>query len=259
MSAKPEQGRNRLLWLLILTATLLAQPGKGAAQCFYLEPVKPNDPFQFGKALIQSFSYAQAGLDNEAEAPGRSEFASAKNVGEISVRVSDRLYAMKLANNDYGCAAKVLAEYVVSEDKFISGTAEAAVTSYISIIVANEAGMKHLTELLDSAGSESPGATAETAAELRLQYDKSWKLLVHSVGPMSTYSFMKFSEDKSVGWDGRLRITSEQRKVLIENLEQTFGSSVKGGIKAGQDSLLGTAALFHQWLSNKKHKSLDEN
>ena len=60
--------------------------------CFYLEEVKPEDPFQFGKALIESFSYAKSGLDKEGEGPGASEYGSPKSMGELA-RISHHLTA----------------------------------------------------------------------------------------------------------------------------------------------------------------------
>ena len=168
--------------------------------------------------------------------------------------MTDFLYTIKLANADYKCAVEVVQPYMKSRDDKIQATAKGAVTSYASLFSLNQEIMNEMKSGLDAEKAQPPGKRAERSADLRFRKNAMWKVLFDILAPLSTYVFPEMTEGP---WNGRLRITSTQRRVLLEELEKSFGAEVKGGPQGGQTSLMGTASLLHHFLSDQRFRGSD--
>ena len=209
---------------LVLSLVLVLFGGHLQAACIYIEEVKLSDPFQFGKAYIESLYYVNSGSEHEGNIPTDSDFRSGESLGDLVGVVADFLYAIKLANADYECALDVVKPYTKSPDKWIQGVAGMAAMKYAALFLLNQKIMNGMKSVFDADEAQAPGKRAETLAELRFQKTEAWKGLLDVVAPASTYVFADMTEDP---WSGKLRITARQRTTLesVPIVVEGFGAA----------------------------------
>ena len=91
----------RILVLAILSGLRCA--GQAAPSCKYLAPdVRPDDPFQFTMAFLESLSYAKSAFRPSTDLPAN---------GDPTLQLSDLIFRIKAADLDYSCVAELLSGY----------------------------------------------------------------------------------------------------------------------------------------------------
>jgi len=234
------------------TIAVLALAGTDlvAAPCLTPE-VKPEDPFQFTMALVESFSYAKSALSIK-----KSAVTLEQHRRENLEALFEMIYGTKSAERDYICAAELLEGYLKSRSEMIATSASGVALTYRALIKADKEILSLIKATLDDgAGNIKAGALAEKIADLRLMINETWKtLLVATVA--ATHALVKEPATDQEKLSS-LRLTAQQRETIAQKLEKEFGLALKGGVKAGQSSLLGSAALLYAFVSDPQWKSSD--
>ena len=144
-------------WALVLNTN------HALAICF---PPKatPEDPFQFMMALTESLSYAKSAL-----AKGSRD----------TTDLTEMIYQVKSAEEDYKCAADFMGAYTKSKDQLIAGSAEVARNTFNGLINLDEQLIALIKSVLDAGRQSqfSQGEFAEKLAEVRIGVDEIWKVL----------------------------------------------------------------------------------
>jgi len=217
--------------------------GQTAPSCKYLAPeVKPDDPFQFAMAFVESLSYAKT-----AFRPPTPDLASA----DAALQLSDLIFRMKAADLDYNCAAELLSGYQKSK----KATTALAATNTVLLFRSLSDKEKESIELLKRYAANPTPDLSEQMADLRLQRANIWEELPLAVIGV-TFALASDQQD-SKGKLSSLTITSQQRRAIMEALEKTFGPVVKGGLKDGQDNVAATAVTLYTWIADKAWKTSD--
>jgi hypothetical protein len=234
----------KLLVLAVLSA--LGCAAQTAPSCTYLAPeVKPDDPFQFTMAFLESLSYAKSAY-RPTDLPPQTDALT---------QLSDMIFRVKAAELDYGCAAELLGGYQKSKTLWISLGATTSILIYQKLAELNEETVILLKSMADEGADRiSPGDLAEKMADLRLRKSQEWEELPKEVLSVEFALVSRVPDTK--GKISSLVITAQQRKTIIQKLEKDFGPTIKGGVKEGQDAVVTTAAMFYTWL-NAGWKSSD--
>jgi hypothetical protein len=199
-------------------------------------------------ALIDSFAYAKSALDK------------AQHLEEIDdLSFTEMIYQLKSSQEDFKCAARIVAAYADNKDKTIAASADLAKAIFDGLIRLDDDLVNLTKSVLDNTGKPnwSEGEFAEKLAEIRVAIDETWKALA-GAAVLATYVLVQMPAGKEEKLSS-LRIKSQDRKSLLQKLEREFGPAVQSGLKGGQHALLVSAALLYQFLSNSAWKSSDSN
>jgi hypothetical protein len=257
----------RLLLLLLLAAA----PAAGAQWPCERPEVKKDDAFHY----VTSYIAASAKIQRACELAfqnGEQPDAGADLVG----RLSQTIYHLKEANEELGCAKRILEPYLTSPKDLIKGSALVATKAVTTLIDAGEKEIAFDKKILTAsdqlvAGTKpaiSSAAMAEQMADIGVQEDAAWELLTKATQG-AYYSLVDqervAAAQKSGNPDGqdwrRLTITTKQRLLLLSTLETTFGPSVKEGVKqdaTNRTSVQGGADFLYQAISNPIWKAKDD-
>jgi hypothetical protein len=214
-----------------------------AAACLPHLSASNDDPFAYLVTVVNSLGWAKDGLAKE-----RRKFVSP----------ADLLFNLKSAQDDYSCAAKILAPFAASKDDTVKRTAELIIAAYDNIRLAGEKAEKEFVALLDQASAgQTPGggSTAELFAVLRQNMEGVWSDLLPAV-TLSTAALRKFDDNGKSTRD--LRITRAQRQALKQQLEKQFGPSVRKGMQAGQPYPRAAAGGLYSFISDSKWRASDD-
>ena len=222
--------------LAVLSA--LGCAAQTAPSCTYLAPeVKPDDPFQFTMAFLESLSYAKSAY-RPTSLPSQTD---------AFTQLSDLIFRVKAAELDYSCAAELLGGYRKSKTVMISLGATTSMLTYQRLAELEKETVTLLKSMADNGADRlSPGDLAEKMADLRLRKSQEWEELPMQV-PSVTFALVRVPDTKSKL--SSLVITAHQRKTIMQKLEKEFGPTIKGGVKEGQDAVFSTAAMFYTWLN----------
>lgn len=204
---------------LVVAFSLTCSPAR-AALC---SPpvVRVENPYQYILSLTEALAYAKSALDRTIPAHRVS-----------GVDDFELLFALKLGKSDLECAKSHVSPYAASPHETIKTSASGATAVFTRLVDLNDRSVKEYTAFLDSlgVGRVKPGTALEKQAELGAAYDEAWKLLITAV-IAGTYAVIE--EDPSTGRMSGLALTAAERDVVLQRLVSTFGSDVKGGIRAG--------------------------
>lgn len=225
-------------------AALLLFPTAALALCApkRVEAAKISEPFTYLESVIDSLGWAKQGLSRGTEAGG--DFYAV-------------VYRLKLAQRDYDCAAEVVRPFSESPDQVIKASAGMLNTVYGVLGLTNQTVVRELLALLDQferGQLPSESALVDRATDLGVMIDEVWKTLPMAV-ISATYVLPKFDRQKPTG---RFRIAEAQRRLLLRQLEGRFGTDVRKGMRVGQHALDGAAGALHQFLADRKWRSLDD-
>jgi hypothetical protein len=197
---------------------------------------KPDDSFAFVAALIDSFGYAKEALST---------------IEKAGSELGESMIAAKLAETEYACAAEGVEGFLKSKDRFIATSAKGAFVVYSSLIkLDRELSLVVKGMLNESPGRRRSGDLAERLADLSAKKNRTWKLLLTAT-VAATWALVDPAAREQQG-RVQLRISASQRRQLQDDLRRQFGESIEGGMKAGQSSLVGSAALLYSFLETAK-------
>ena len=225
---------------LVVAFSLTCSPAR-AAICIPPAVLVENS-YQYILSLTEALTYAKSALDRTI--PARR--------GSV-VDDFELLLALKLGKSDFECAKSHVSPYTASPHEVIKTSARGATAVFTRLVDLNDRSVKEYTAFLDSLGDRSvkPGTVLEKQAELGAAYDEVWNLLITAV-IAGTYAVVE--EDPSTGRMSGLALTAAERDVVLQRLISTFGSDVKGGIRAGQGLLLTAASALYQVVGDPKRK-----
>lgn len=225
----------------LLIAFSFACSPAGAALC--TPPViRVENPYQYILSLTEALTYAKSALDRTIPARRGS-----------GVDDFELLLALKLGKGDFECAKSHVSPYAASPHKVIKTSATGATAVFTRLVDLSDRSVKEFTAFLDSLGDGrvKRGTVLEKQAELGAAYDEAWKLLITAV-IAGTYAVIE--EDASTGRMSGLALTAAERDIVLQRLVSTFGSDVKGGMRAGQGLLVTAASALYQVVGDPKRK-----
>jgi hypothetical protein len=205
--------------------------------------------------LVDSFRYAKTASEQTDRAAAElSSRKAATTQAELVGAVTDFMVAVKSAGLDYQCAASLVEPFTTSANDPIQTSAKSAHLVYSQLAEIDQQMLADIRATLD--GSPQPsGASADRTSNLGVRKNQAWKLL-----PMATVAAthaIVVAPDKPNERLSRLHLTEAQRREIASELEKAFGPGVRGGMKAGQSALLGSAAVLHGFVSDRQWKSFD--
>jgi hypothetical protein len=201
-----------------------------------------GEPYEYMSAVVASMGHAKDGLDR---------FQNRKE----NAPPHDLLYRLKLAQEDYACAQKSVANFTQSKDERVRGTAELLALVFGNIGDVDRLAGAQLVALMNQTSPVPPGTMSDMIATFHQQNDGAWSDLMHAI-IVTTQTPQTFKED---GTNARsLRVTKAERQRLKRDLERIFGASIRKGMHAGQDYLTTAAAGLHSFLANPQFRSADE-
>ena len=206
--------------------------------------VQKDSPYQYILSFTDALSYAKSALDRIP-----------KDLNLLSSPY-DLLLGLKLGKADFECAESQVSPYAASSDETIQTSARGASLVYALLAGLHEKSVAQHTAFLNSIdkGSVEPGTVLENQAELGASYDQAWKLLIPAA---TAATFSVVEEDPTTGRMSGLALTAKQRDNILRNLRSTFGDEITKGMKAGQSSLVASAAVLYEVIGNQPRKTRD--
>ena len=136
-----------------------------SSTCIQTAEVKPDDPFQYTMAVLESLSYARSAF-RPTTLPVNSD---------ALMQISDLIFRIKAADLDYGCAAELLRGYQKSKEPTVYLAALNSVLAYQSVIDLDKESVVLMKRLAgDGADRISPGDLAEKMVDIRLRKSEQW-------------------------------------------------------------------------------------
>jgi hypothetical protein len=168
----------------------------------------------------------------------------------------DLLLGLKLGKADFECAESQVSPYAASSVETIQISARGAALVFARLAELHQKSVAQHTALLNSIGKGrmEPGTVLESQAELGASYDEAWKSLIPAA---TAATFSVVEEDPTTGRMSGLALTAKQRDKILRNLRSTFGDEITKGMKAGQTSLVASAAVLYEVIGNQPRKTRD--
>ena len=211
-------------------------------------PSYAEEPFDFVDSLIRSLSTCYI---------AESHLKTKNN--DTSNEVDSLMITMKdlfVFNKELESARLPIQPYIESKNEIMKTVSQTYDVIYLSAMMNNKKIISLIEQMMNSKEQISQqGTFSKNFIEIMAENEDSWRQLV-KVTAFSTYSLV----DRNRLIDGKmayLRINSKERKMLIKNIENSFGDEVKGGIKTGQFPIVASASLLWGFL-HKDWKSSDE-
>jgi hypothetical protein len=238
---------------LLLLAALFGIASSGqtraptSSTCIQTAEVKPDDPFQYTMAVLDSLSYARSAFRPTTLSADATAFT----------QVTDLMFRIKAADLDYGCAAALLRGYQKSKEPLIFLNSMNTVMIYESVIDLDRKTVEFMKTMVSGGLEKVPaGDLAEKVADLQVRKSELWDGILLILPGITLPLVSKVAD--SEGHMSSLRITTRQRKTIIQKLEDGFGPSVKDDpVKDGQDVIFTTAANFYHWIADQAWKTTD--
>lgn len=254
------RGKERMtvkrIFISVVLAVFVLSRGSALAQemCIplFIDPTRHTPSFLYVHALMDSFHFAKVASDRYTQAletflrdMDRLRNKPDATRADINVVISTLTYEVKVAGEDYLCAASMLEKFKRSDIEAIRGSAEAAHTVYTTLAKIDR-------EIL----SEMSRNNSDRVTDLSIAKNQTWKTLVLA-GVMTTHALVEVPKDPNERLN-RLSITRSERVGILKRLKEIFGLSITGGLQAGQTSLEAAGATIYEFLSERGWKALDE-
>lgn len=256
----------RLLLLLVLAASRLSASDWPCAR----PEARPASAFHY----MTSFIAANAKVQRACELAfqnGEQPYDAPDLIGHLS----QAIYHLKEANEELGCAKRILAPYLTSPNDLIKGSASAATKAINTLVDAGEKEIAYDKKILTASDQLTNGKKpaissaqmAEQMADIGVQEDAAWELLTKAtqgayyalVDQDRMAAAQKSGDPDGQDWR-RFAITAKERQQLLATLEITFGSTVKNGVEQGANrtSIQEGAGFLYQAISHPMWKAKDE-
>ena len=245
---------NKRLIHYLLPVLLLATWTHADGQISPKKETRREDPYEYTVRLIESFNWAMSAESRKN--PNKWDMGTLEGVAQVMVEI-------KLADVDYSYAVAMIEDFTLSKNETIQLSARGAHTAYTSLIEVDNSFIAELVKLYGpdlkaSPRSFDPGALMDRMTDLQARRNQAWKLLPLVAAAGASHALVKTPERPEERLS-RLTVTNVQRRDLLQRLEGTFGNAVKGGMKAGQDSLTAAGAALYEFLARPQWKAADEN
>jgi hypothetical protein len=210
-------------------------------------PSFAKEPFDFIDSIINSLSTCYI-----AESRLKTKYDETSNEVESLMITMKDLFVF---NKELESARLPIQPYIESKNEIMKTVSQTYDVIYLSAMMNNKKIISLIEQMMNSKEPISQhGTFSKNFSEIMAENEDSWRQLV-KVTAFSTYSLV----DRNRLIDGKmayLRINSNERKMLIKNIENSFGDEVKNGMKAGQFPIVASASLLYGFL-NKDWKSSD--
>lgn len=202
-----------------------------------------SEPYDFISDVITSFELSNIASHRIKNAKDDSLIMQMKDI--------------KVFNHEIDKAKAYIYPYLKSNNDLIRETAESYNLIYMGVIENNEKLLSQIEDLLNNMNelSSKQGTFLRALSENLAMNEELWRSLFQ-LTTYATYTLIDGNRTKD-GKIAYLTITSQERKKLLKQLEQTWGDKVKKGLKAGQLPIEGSASILWKVL-NDKWKSSDE-
>ena len=229
--------------LLAAVVMIFALPATAWSACLpRMAESGGGEPYEYMSTVVASMGYAKDGLDRF------------QNM-EHNAPPDDLLYRLKLAQEDYACAQKMVADFTQSKDDKVRRTAEVLALAYGNIGDADRQAGAQVVALMNQTSPAPPGTMSDLIATVRQQSEGVWSDLMQAI-ILSTQTLRTFEENGTNA--RRLRVTKAERQRLKRDIERIFGASVRKGMHTGQNYLTTAAAGLYSFLGNRQSRSSDE-
>jgi hypothetical protein len=208
--------------------------------------------YRYTRALIESLTYGKQAADRMRTAT--DDDAMPATVAELVVKAGMKLAEMRLANDDFRCAASIVKAYenvVVARDQLATELMrESASAAYLVFTTIADIYDEIIAVMIEARQS-----TVTEIAERKVRFTKAWEL----IGPVvatASHGLVKLHEtDPS---KNRLALTRKERGALLDELKRHFGPVVNRGIQDDSHPTEAGALLLYRFLSNRQWKAADE-
>ena len=150
-------------------------------------------------------------------------------------------------------AAQRIEPFTKSKDKNTSLFARAYSLTYTRLIKNQDAVLDLYEKILNNPGTE-PGTVSRQIAEIMGEVDTLWREFFETT---TLFTNMLVTSKGDSGKLTHLIITSQEKKLIMDNLVRSFGDDVKVFPKAGIHSIDGSAASLYYFLDKKGFKPSD--
>jgi hypothetical protein len=197
--------------------------------------VTASEPYNFISDVISSFQLCDIAGDRIKKAQGESFLVVMKSVN---------VYL-----DEIRAARGHIKPYLDSENENIKPTAKGYYEVYSLVIANNEDLLGYIETILNNPNDNlsKEGTVLRKFSEYLAADEQLWRSLLQ-VTAMSTYTLVDMNKTEG-GKLCCLSITNQERKNLVNQIEQAFGPKVKGGPKGGQYPLEGSASLLWYFLN----------
>lgn len=209
--------------------------------------------FNFVKDYIQCLEHLK--INNE-----KSEDIDSKKYSNEYGYTIEVMKNYRLAQTELQYAQDLIAKYRNSENELIS---QSSGFIYVVLGIQKDVAFKSLKVLEDSYAPDTMnnpenfhmGKYMSKLSELAAESDNSWQMLLQATG-LVTHAMVDQNPDEN-GHLSYLVLTSQERKELIDELDNIYGGVIKDGIQPGQRYVDVCPAMLRQILAGD-HKSADE-
>jgi len=220
-----------------------------------------DDPFDYAKRLIDSLGWASSAISRmPSDEPIKT--TPQQTEAEIINSLSDRTLSLKLASEDFRCAAQSLEDYQQSKNKGISTSAKAASAAYTALMGYNQEMVEENLRVLEgwsrvrrgtSPSAPSMATSVKFLTDIGVKIDDAWQGLLYALPP-AEWALVEMPAKEGTP-PSTLRIRSDQKKTLLSAVESGFPKT-KQACEEHPKYLEAAACLLHDFLS-QEWKTLD--
>jgi hypothetical protein len=207
--------------------------------------VTGSPTYVYVSTFVDSLKYAK----EASELTDRAvlSLAQAGDVGGYMLNV-------KQAGERYRCAASLLDGYLTAPNDAVKTSAESAHFVYTTLRDLDRQFLDEIRSVLDSQGRPiQTGTVLDRLSDVATKKNTAWKmLLLAAVGTTHALVVMPERQDERLS---RLSVTQTERSALLREIENSFGSGVNQGLRAGVSALDGAAAALYAFLADQRWKA----
>jgi len=202
---------------------------------------RATEAYDFISAIIDSFQIT----DIARHRIRNIDFEKADPISQMT--------ALTVYKKELEKAAQSIKPFTLSKDSNINLFARTYSLIYENLIMNQKALLDLYEKILNNPGTKE-GTFSRQLAEIMGEIDTLWREFPETT---AMFTNMLVTSKGDSGRVTHLIITSQEKKLIMNDLISTFGDDIKAGPKAGQDSLDGAAALLYYFLDKKGFKPSD--
>jgi hypothetical protein len=208
-----------------------------------------NEGLQYATNLIESFRWAKEGTSSIP-----SSMPQAQSLEGLDKDARAAMLALKLASEDYECAATLVEPYVRSKTLPVQISATGSAATYRKLITINSGLVQTFKDTLNGKAT-AKGDLADRLTDFSVQSDNAWELLLRATGAVTFAIVVAPKEGEALS---TLNMTAGQRGDLNNSLEEVFGDALKKDQKEIQSKFEGAGWVLYEFINRPQWKMLDK-
>jgi len=167
---------------------------------------------------------------------------------------TELMHEIKLQISELNFAQELNKPYLNSRDTLIKAITEMTISNYEDLKLLRRTSLKLLEEFYNSE-NQAVGTIMSRISDITSLEEEKMKALMYS-SILLTHAIVSYEPDK-YGRLSYLKITKQQRQLLIDELISIWGNEVKKGMTVGQSYLDACGGAIYEFLAGE-HKSADD-